>query len=197
MTKVSIQKIRRFLNRKFSQEPFEEEINMTWGEKHWKAFQFSYILAGQPTPDFNLLFAWECNKGGEKKYSNEGEGGTKMPHGIHFWLHACDIEIRCETPEAVHWRNHNLKKRQLIQNSFKKSRSFSLGWGRHIKVNVPCKYWFEINWYFCRKSPPPHLQARVTNIYHREVGRLYGRLPYCVPYLLSITRLPQDKTSRP
>ena len=100
MTKVSIQKIRRFLNRKFSQEPFEEEINMTWGEKHWKAFQFSYILAGQPTPDFNLLFAWECNKGGEKKYSNEGEGGTKMPHGIHFWLHACDIEVRFETPEA-------------------------------------------------------------------------------------------------
>ena len=88
MTKVSIQKIRRFLNRKFGQEPFEEEINMTWGEKHWKAFQFSYILAGQPTPDFNLLFAWECNKGVEKKYSNEveeaREGGRNQGNPLAF-----------------------------------------------------------------------------------------------------------------
>ena len=79
MTKVSIEKIRRFLNRKFGQEPFEEEINMTWGEKHWKAVQFSYILPGQPTPDFNLLFAWECNKGVEKKYSNEVEASKEPP----------------------------------------------------------------------------------------------------------------------
>ena len=62
MTKVSIDKICRFLNRKFSQEPFEAEINMTWSEKRSKAVQFSYILAGQPPPDFNLLFALKCNK---------------------------------------------------------------------------------------------------------------------------------------
>ena len=96
MTKVSIEKIRRFLNRKFSQEPFEEEINMTWGEKHWKAVQFSYILPAQPTPDFNLLFAWECNKGGEKKYSNEVK---ERQHGMAF-VH---LPVpRCGTLEDVH-----------------------------------------------------------------------------------------------
>ena len=77
MTKVSIQKIRRFLNRKFSQEPFEKEINMTWGEKHWKAVQFSYILAANRLLTSNFFLPVNATKTCRRNILMKRVGGER------------------------------------------------------------------------------------------------------------------------
>ena len=201
MTKVSIEKIRRFLNRKFSQEPFEEEINMTWGEKHWKAVQFSYILPAQPTPDFNLLFAWECNKGGEKKYSNEVEEEEAW-HGIRpstsskMWLwNTWRCPLHKSQIQISRWPTDTLQIKLGISTFFT-GHSFSVANIKSGASGPQHQAQFLMQWTMKIFVISP-IHRREWRMYQGEVRGGQGGRHYCLPYLLSITRLAQDKTRRP